>query len=85
MTTALRLIGPADVLGALRRRHTIRPVEVAPREEIGLAVMGTLAHHVCDHDGIPVYPVGGGQWRHDMNAIRHLAQGAPPGPARMSL
>lgn len=70
----------------LAERHRIEPVEVEGDEKLPLAsVDGVLTRHVCGHDGIPVYAVGGGQWRHDASAIRNLRAGVPVGPARMSL
>ena len=79
-----RVLGPGAQIAAFRERHRIAPQEVAPAGEIGQAIAGVLAHHVCEHDGIPVYAVGGGQWRHDLAAIHHLERGYA-GPSRMHL
>lgn len=73
-----------DILAALRERHRIAPIEIQAAGLIGLPVHGVLAHHICGHEGIPVYAVGGGQWRHDAGAIRRLELGTDS-PPRMSL
>jgi hypothetical protein len=36
-----------------------------------------IGGHVCDWDGVHVYMVKGGQWRHSMSEVRVLIERAP--------
>jgi hypothetical protein len=52
-----------------RARHAIVAVP-APADDL-------LGGHVCAWDGLHIYMVNGGQWRHNMAEVRVLIERAP--------